>query len=167
MTLEELLAEGCLMGALRGVGVEPEAALRQAIERAVARGSLLRIVISDDRGEAAYLFLNTPQGRQAVAEVRSGELLLERTGPVHEPHLGDLRPNIFRLYEDNIGLLTPMLAEELTLATDQYPEAWLEDAVRIAVEHNVRNWRYVRSILERWEREGRDGASAPRHKRRT
>jgi DNA replication protein len=166
MTLDELLAEGPLLAALQGLGAEPAATLRGAVERAAARGTLLRLVVGDNQGEVVYLFGNTPQGRQAVEEARRGELLLERAGHVREPHAEDLRPSIFRLYEDNIGLLTPLMAEELTLAADQYPEQWLEDALRIAVESNVRNWRYVRGILERWEREGRDEANAPKNKRR-
>ena len=31
-----------------------------------------------------------------------------------------------------------------------------EEALRLAVQHNKRNWRYVRAILDRWDREGRD-----------
>ena len=32
----------------------------------------------------------------------------------------------------------------------------LEDAMRIAVERNKRNWRYTAAILKRWQEEGRD-----------
>ena len=32
-------------------------------------------------------------------------------------------PNIFTMYEENIGLLTPMIAEELRDAEKTYPEA--------------------------------------------
>ena len=51
------------------------------------------------------------------------------------------RPNIFSLYEQNIGLLTRLLAEELMEAEATYPEVWIEEAVRIAVESNKRSWR--------------------------
>jgi DNA replication protein len=64
--------------------------------------------------------------------------------------------NIFRLYEENIGPLTPMLAEALREAEREYPPAWLEDAIRIAVKNNKRNWNYIQAILRRWQREGRD-----------
>ncbi len=65
-------------------------------------------------------------------------------------------PNIFRLYEEHIGPLTPMIAEALGDAEDTYPPIWIEEAVRIAVENNKRSWRYVEAILERWQQEGRD-----------
>jgi DNA replication protein len=65
------------------------------------------------------------------------------------------RPNVFTLYEQNIGLLSPMIADQLKDAADQYPPEWIEDAFRRAVEQNKRTWSYVRAILRRWETEGR------------
>lgn len=65
------------------------------------------------------------------------------------------RPNIFVLYEQNIGLLTPLIAEELKDAARQYPMEWVEAAFREAVHHNKRKWSYIRAILRRWETEGR------------
>ena len=54
------------------------------------------------------------------------------------------RPNIFVLYEQNIGALTPIIADELRDAEQTYPPQWIEEAIKIAVENNVRRWRYVR-----------------------
>ncbi len=65
------------------------------------------------------------------------------------------RPNIFTLYEQNIGLLSPIIADQLKDAADQYPAEWIEEAFRGAVEQNKRKWSYVRAILRRWETEGR------------
>ena len=65
------------------------------------------------------------------------------------------RPNIFVLYEQNIGLLTPLIADQLKDAADQYPQEWIEAAFREAVQHNKRNWSYISAILRRWETEGR------------
>ena len=65
------------------------------------------------------------------------------------------RPNIFVLYEQNIGLLSPLLADELKDAAEQYPAEWIEAAFREAVQHNKRKWSYIRAILRRWETEGR------------
>ena len=70
------------------------------------------------------------------------------------------RPNIFVLYEQNIGLLQPLIADELRQAERDYPTGWIEEAFRVAAEANVRRWSYVRAILERWSTEGRsDGTS--------
>jgi DnaD/phage-associated family protein len=65
------------------------------------------------------------------------------------------RPNIFALYEQNIGLLTPLIAEDLKDAVNHYPEEWIEAAFREALQHNKRKWSYISAILRRWETEGR------------
>jgi DnaD/phage-associated family protein len=66
------------------------------------------------------------------------------------------RPNIFRLYEENIGPLTPIITDNLRAAEDDYSPEWIEDAIRIAVEKNVRNWRYIDAILRTWQEKGRN-----------
>jgi len=157
LTLRELKGEGLLLSALRCIDKEPDAkkVLEKALDRAVRRGTLLQLDISDEEGTAHYFFVNTAQGRKAVKEVKRGELLLEKTGYVEEPHIERPRPNIFELYEQNIGLLQPLLAEKLEEAERDYPQNWIEEAFQIAVERNARNWRYIEAILERWEREGK------------
>ena len=77
------------------------------------------------------------------------------------------RPDIFVLYEQNIGLLTPPIADELRQAEQTYPAGWIEEAFREAVALNKRSWRYIHAILERWRTQGRGerkivGASACR-----
>lgn len=70
------------------------------------------------------------------------------------------RPNVFVLYEQNIGALTPMIADQLRDAEDEYPNPWIEQAIGIAVENNARNWAYVSRILERWKTEGKHDPTA-------
>ncbi len=160
MTLPELEAEGELLTALSAGGgqdaADPLAALRHGVAAAVQRGTLLQVEIASEGGPLTYLFINTHQGREAVAAVKAGEIQLDTVGPVREPRIQRLRSNIFDLYEQNIGLLQPLLAEELRVAERDYPAEWIESAFRLAVERNVRHWRYIRAILERWTREGRD-----------
>ncbi len=159
LTLKELESEGLLLSALHcpdeGTERDPQEVLEKALKRAVRRGTLLQLDISDQEGTAHYFFVNTAQGRKAVEEVKRGELLLEKKGYIEEPHIERPRPNIFELYEQNIGLLTPLLAERLEEAERDYPQDWIEEAFQIAVEHNARNWRYIEAILKRWEREGK------------
>lgn len=64
--------------------------------------------------------------------------------------------NIFALYEQNIGLITPLVAEELKEAVKVYPAQWIEEAFREAVNMNKRSWKYISRILERWASEGKD-----------
>jgi DnaD/phage-associated family protein len=154
VTLRELLGDGTLLRGLQGIAPSPEEALREGLERAVARGTLLHLVGVED-GEHFY-FVNSAQGRRTVEQVQLGEIQLAAGGVRVEPAVPTERPNIFILYEQNIGLLQPIIAEELEEAERTYPQEWIEEAFRIAVERNVRNWKYVRRILERWATEGKD-----------
>ena len=140
---------------MQGLGPEPEQALREGLQCAEERGTLLRAEVPGEYGPEAYFFLNTPRGRAAIDAIANGDW--RPTGDARQPIALDLeRPNIFRLYEENVGPLTPMIAETLKEAEQTYPAEWIEDAIRIAVENNVRRWRYVQAILESWQKEGRN-----------
>lgn len=132
-------------------------ALMDGVERAVARGTFLHVNVESADGKMDLYFLNTEKGRAAVEGITKGEW---RPNPNEDEPITLLveRPNIFILYEQNIGPLTPMVADELRDAEQIYPLRWIEEAIQLAVENNVRKWRYVLAILERWRQEGkRDG----------
>jgi len=65
------------------------------------------------------------------------------------------RPNVFKLYEENIGPLTPMIADALKDAEEIYQADWIADAIEVAVKSNKRSWKYCEAILKRWKEEGR------------
>lgn len=133
---------------------EAEAALDDALERCVERGTLLKATLALEEGEEVLYFLNSPKGRAAEQAVSRGEW--RPSGDPRAPlDLSLERPNIFQLYEEHIGPLTPMIAETLREAEDGYPAPWIEDAIRRSVENNVRRWSYVEAILRRWQEEGR------------
>jgi DnaD/phage-associated family protein len=134
-------------------------AMADGIERAVARGTLLHVTVQSADGVTDLYFMNTKKGRAAVDGIIRGEW---RPGPADDEPITLLieRPNVFVLYEQNIGPLTPIIADQLRDAEDTYPLDWIEEAIELAVKNNVRKWRYVQSILERWRQEGkRDGIS--------
>jgi DnaD/phage-associated family protein len=106
------------------------------------------------------LFAGTPQGKDLARKLQNGELTLEQLKVVSQLPAPE-RPNIFRLYEANIGPLTPMMAEMLKEDALEYPAQWIEDAVSEAVERNIRNWRYVRAILKTWKEKGREDRTKP------
>jgi len=117
------------------------------LDAAVQRGTLLK---AGHNGQAAY-FLNSPQGRGASqAFAKSG---WPAPGSVSSAPLE--RPNIFRLYEENIGPLTPIIADSLIDAEATYTPEWVADAIALAVKHNKRNWKYAEAILQRWKEDGR------------
>ncbi len=128
--------------------------LDEALQNAVKRGWLLEAQVTLKAVETLY-FLNSPRGKAAVQAIQHGEW--RPTGDYDAPiTLNAEPPNIYRLYEEHIGPLTPMLADTLRQAEQEYSPSWIEEAIRIAVENNVRNWRYVSAILKRWKDEGKD-----------
>ncbi|HDN80616.1 MAG TPA: DnaD domain protein [Chloroflexi bacterium] len=161
VSFEEMASDPLLLEALDSGGTSPLDTLRKGLERAVSRGTLLLLKVEDGGEEKELYFLNSERGRQALEKARKGELDLEAL-PQGQVTLKQARPNIFTLYEQNIGLISPLIAEELLEAEESYPAEWIEEAFKIAVERNVRNWKYIKRILERWATEGKDDGKAGR-----
>jgi len=160
---EELLGDGVLLRGLKISGRSPQHLVEEGLERAVARGTLLHLTARTEDGEELnWYFINSDGGRRAAEQVRRGELVLPASAVLEEPQVDVERPNIFVLYEQNIGTLQPMIAEELQQAEENYPTEWVAEAFKIAVEQNVRKWRYIQAILERWATEGKDDGEAGR-----
>src|SRR5438105_5231436 len=198
VSYRDLLADRTLLRGLkrRGDPRPPEERLRQGVELAVVRGTLLRIHIrlvseGDEQAEIIeWFFFNTARSRKVVAELQGTEMVPVRLLGIEQEPLQEQmvqenqlampsasavhhayhqqgyeqnrsvqvqieRPNIFVLYEQNIGLLSPLLADQLKDAADQYPPEWIEAAFREAVQYNKRKWSYISAILRRWETEGR------------
>jgi DnaD/phage-associated family protein len=108
-----------------------EGMLRQALNSAVDHGALLHST-SNINGKDEDIYVLKADRRQPSAI------------------------NIFALYEQNIGIITPMIAEELKEAEKRYPPQWIEEAFKEAVTMNKRSWKYIARILERWASEGKD-----------
>lgn len=153
--LGELLAAPALLAGLEGDG-SPEEALRCGLRAAVERGTLLRLVLQRDGEEEELYFTNTDEGRRAVSDIEGGRVKIARMSPAPTPAPAAELLSIFALYEQNIGLLSPIIAEELKEAEQTYPASWIQDAFREAASLNKRSWRYIARILERWAREGKD-----------
>jgi DnaD/phage-associated family protein len=73
-----------------------------------------------------------------------------------EKESDDKDPEIFGMYQQNIGILTPVIAELLIEAEKKYSKDWIAEAFTIAVKNNVRKWKYVEAVLDGWERNGKD-----------
>jgi DNA replication protein len=122
--------------------------LDSGLEKAVQRGSLLRV----ENSEGGFYFLNSPRGRANAEAMRKGDWRASARS-VSVPPVE--RPNIYKLYEQNIGPLTPLIADALKEAEAEYPPEWLEEAMNEAVQRNKRSWKYVDAILRGWKEEGR------------
>jgi len=120
----------------------------RALGKAVQRDSLLQV----EKDSAVFYFLNSPRGRAAADAIAKGQRDVPAGTASSNPPLE--RPNIFKLYEENIGPLTPIIADALKDAEQTYPPEWVAEALEIAVKSNKRNWKYVEAILRRWKEEG-------------
>ena len=155
LRIQDFETDPRFMNSLSDNDVVARQELEKGLERAVERGALLKTIVNLQGNDEACYFLNSPKGRAAVRAISSGQWSPAEQLPALE-ELPEELPNIFRLYEENIGPITPMLAESLGEAEDTYPLHWIEEAIRIAVERNKRSWRYAEAILKKWHVEGRD-----------
>lgn len=163
---DEPLAEGLR---LDGASLQPLQQITRGIELAAARDCLLRFSVAEESGEeTVWLLLATPENRLKLERYKSGVLPLpgEPETEGSRRWVAPSRPGVFKLYEQNIGLVTPIIADRLVEALELYPESWIEDAIEAAVSYNRRNWRYIQRILETWATEGR-GHEANRRRQST
>jgi len=155
ITYSELLGDPGLIRGLGSAGSSSEL-LRRSLSQAVSRGTLLHLALEREDDVHDLYFLNTEADRSTVARIESGELELGALVKAEPYAVGPEQPNIFAIYEKNIGMLTPIIAEELREAEKLYPASWIQDAFKEAVDLNKRSWRYISRILERWAAEGKD-----------
>lgn len=125
--------------------------IQRGLGKTVERGTLLK----SEYDAQVFYFLNSPRGRLAAEAFVKGQW--REAARVYIPN----KSNVFKLYEENIGPLTPILAEVLREAEKNYPGAWFEEAFEIAVSRNVRNWKYIEAILLRWKENGKDERRDP------
>ena len=164
--LAEFIRDRALLRGLGGPGVDAAAEVKKGLRLAVARGTFLHYRPQPAGAGEEFYLLNTDHDRRALEKMQGRRLPeVEADLAVGEDLNPDLspRPNIFALYEENIGMLSPMLAEELKDAEESYPEEWLREAFAISARENKRSWRYISGILRRWAAEGRDHGKPGRH----
>jgi DnaD/phage-associated family protein len=135
-------------------------ALDEGLERAVVRGTLLHVHVEEDGRTDDLYFLNTPRGRSAVEQIEQGTWFPDAKDGV-TLHATVERPNLYTLYEQNVGPLTPLIAEHLRDFEETYPEDWIREAIEIAVVNNVHRLSYIEAILKRWRAEGRPVSDDP------
>jgi len=156
---DEILSDRALAQGIRLVGSNRDASeeIRRGIEILMAHDAIVRLCVEEGDDESFWLMPKEPENMQRLTVFVRGV----RPFPYRASHasvptkVAVERPNVFRLYEQNIGVLTPLIADQLIEAIELYPERWIEEAIGEAVSLNRRNWRYIQRILERWGTEGR------------
>jgi DnaD/phage-associated family protein len=62
---------------------------------------------------------------------------------------------VFQSYEQEIGAITPAIADELKTAISEFPREWILESFGIAAKNNVRKWKYAHAILKDWQTGGK------------
>ena len=164
----ELAADETLMGSLKGSEEPPEEVLKKALEAATERGILLHVAVEKEGVPEDIYLLRTPAHCQLVEKIESGEITLPDVKAIGRKYTPpEDMPDIFTLYEENIGIITPMVADELREAEKLYPKEWINDSIKQAVLHNKRNIKYILKILENWAAEGKSDGAYQRHSKKT
>jgi DnaD/phage-associated family protein len=127
--------------------------LRPESLQALLRSGFLIKFASDDLPQT-ILLPGVPSGREHLRKLEKKQITLGELKPASMA--ASARPNLFKLYEDNIGPLTPMVADLLQEDAREFPADWFEDAIKEAISHNARKWSYVRAILKNWKENGRE-----------
>ena len=137
----EILEDEVFMQGMKLTGLD------SGLSKAIQRGTLIRV----ENPDGGFYFINSPRGRASAEALRKGDWRgsVTSSNPLREV------PNIFKLYEENIGPLTPIMADSLRDAEKNYAPEWIADAIEQAVKLNKRSWKYIEAILRRWKEEGR------------
>jgi len=167
-TYKELAGNKSLMSSLKGDTQPADKALRRALEMAAERGTILHLTLDRDGALEDIYFLNTEADRQVIARIQKGELSLSGL-KAREPAYVDAGepPDIFTLYEQNIGILGQIASEQLIDLENLYPADWIRDAFKEAVSHNKRSISYIAKILENWSAEGKSDGTHRRDSKKT
>lgn len=128
--------------------------IQQTLNKTISSGFLISGKIRPENSKT-LVFWNDDNGKNTLQRLQNG---LWQPSPTDHPvkEQAKQQKNIYQLYEENIGPLTPLLSEDLTAAQEDFSIQWIEEAIHIAVQNNARSWRYVDAVLKSWQKEGKN-----------
>jgi len=156
---EELEQDPGLVFDLDREPVEVKTATTRALQSLVEKNILLKVSLPRNGRASDFFGLNTEANRGIAEKARQGTTTIPAIKNADTLPLRAQPVDIFSLYEQNIGIITPLIAEELKDAQKNYPEDWIREAVKEAIDQNKRNWRYIARILEKWSTEGKQSGA--------
>ncbi len=112
---DELADDKTLRRSLRSVSKlrPPEELLAEGLDAAVRRTTLLHVVLPDNGRAVNWYVVNTAANQLWAERIGLAGTTLAPNGA-----LPDERPALITLYEQNIGLITPLLVDELREVVD-------------------------------------------------
>ena len=163
VTFRELLGDKTLAPSLGENLTERVEALEEGLRGAVERGVLITTEVEVKGLKSRLYMLKTETNRESLERIEGQGVELGGVAvSVSSVESGE-RSNAFAVYENNIGPVTPTIAEWLKEAVSVYSEGWVVDAIEEAVRNSVRKWTYIEAILKDWKTEGKTGGAARRH----
>ena len=132
-----------------------EKRVKNSLSQVVQNGFLLRGHPKRNKNITLYL-LNTARSRAALEALINGSWQPSETDHLPPGNSFTSKKTLFETYEENIGPLTPLIAEDIKEAEEEYSTQWVEEAIHLAVQGNIRKWRYIEGILRSWKKEGKN-----------
>jgi DNA replication protein len=176
LTWEELIADRTISrvifasDASFNVGDIDNAAIADTLggtlEKAQSLGVLIHLQVEVEHGIVDVYLPNSQEGRSAALHMESQRLDRSDVFQGKSQTVAAAKLNIFSLYEENIGIIGHIMAEELKEAERTYPQEWVGEAFREAVLQNKRSWRYIEAILKGWMTEGKEHGESGRHSKK-
>jgi DnaD/phage-associated family protein len=128
--------------------------IMRALNQAVVRGALTRTsVVTSNRQFIQYQLGASPTPTPGPQDHETDAL--EGKASASTPAGNKQAASVYAAYEDNIGMLSPLVADQIRLALELYPAFWIHEAINEAVAYNRRQWRYVQRTLQNWSADGR------------
>lgn len=133
----------------------------RVINELIERGYLARVTERDDKGRVTKMFYRVhecpfPNFQEAdKQEADNQHLTYKRKREQKKETTTEPVGLVFKSYENEIGLLSAGVADEIKLLLEDTPPEWICDAIHEAALSNKRNLRYIKGILKNWRVEGR------------
>jgi DnaD/phage-associated family protein len=162
---DELSRDPFLVRMLSTLEGNPDTLLINSLRNAVLHEILLEGIIQRDQTITKLYFLNSSRGRAAIQAINKGQWKVNYHKKI-EIDVENVLPNIYQVFEENISPITPLIADAIRDAEENFPTSWIYEAIDIAVKRNKRNWNYIHAILKRWQSEGKDGQKDRRNNKK-
>ena len=114
-------------------------------------------MIEDFRSYYDALGVSIPYRYRSNTTGRGYRYLLEPELELDNNNINEREKNLAKIsqcYESNFGMISPAIAEELKVLSDEFDYEWFEEAIKESCLSNVRKLSYAKRILQRWEVEG-------------
>lgn len=127
---------------------------KERFDAALDQSLNLGVLIKFELNNADALMLNTVSATRQVGHAKGAQSEnIDDDG--WDASVGSETPDdAFRAYEENIGILSPMIRENITAVLQDFSDEDIIEAIKIAVENENRSWSYVAGVLRKWARDG-------------